>query len=111
MAAPTSYAAPAAFYAADPRRKRSREEDLGLWWRAEGGSPTFRAAWVEETGEVYLVQHGPWPGAGQVSVLARFADRAKLEARLAGWREMCGREGSLRWLGDRLSEWRARATA
>lgn len=98
-----SYPAPAGFYAADRRRRASREVDIGLWWRGDPGTPTFRAAWVEETGEIYLVQHGPWRNAGRVTVLGRIRDRAALGRRMAGWREVCGREGSLRWLRQRLN--------
>ena len=97
-----TYPALAGFYAADRRRKDSRELDLGLAWRERNGFPTFRAAWVADTGEVYLVQHGPWPGGGQVTVLAEVADRRTLMHRLAGWREQVGRHGSLDWLRAKL---------
>ena len=43
-----------AFYAGDRRRRSSRERDVGLWWRGRGGA-TYRAAWVQATGEVYLL--------------------------------------------------------
>jgi hypothetical protein len=46
-----------AFYDADRRRLRSRERDVGLAWRGDDGA-TFRAAWVQRTGEVYLFRHG-----------------------------------------------------
>ena len=97
-----TYPALAGFYAADRRRKDSREMDLGLAWRERAGFPTFRAAWVADTGEVYLVQHGPWPGGGQVTVLAHVADRRTLMHRLAGWREQVGGHGSLNWLRTKL---------
>jgi hypothetical protein len=99
---PATYSALAAFYRVDPRRRISRETDFGLWWRGEDGLPSYRAAWVEATGELYLVQHGPGRGAGRVTLLGQQADRDALERQLAGWREVCGRPGSVRWLRDRL---------
>ena len=103
-----TYPALAGFYAADRRRKASRELDLGLAWRERRGFPTYRAAWVHDTGEVYLVQHGPWPGGGQVSVIATWPTAARLMHRLAGWREQVGRHGSLDWLRAKLEHQRAR---
>jgi len=97
-----TYPALAGFYAADRRRKDSRELDLGLSWRERRGFPTYRAAWVADTGEVYLVQHGPWPGGGQVSVIAHVPDRRSVMHRLAGWRQQVGRHGSLEWLRTKL---------
>ena len=93
-----------AFYAADPVRRSSRERDLGLWWRTAGRGPTYRAAWVRETGEVYLVQHGlTGPGSGHVEVLAHIDDGEHLEAVLDGWRNQVGEPGSLAWLLGRLA--------
>ena len=102
MKRPLTYSALAAFYRVDPRRRTSREADYGLWWRGEDGLPSYRAAWVEATGELYLVQHGPDRGGGRVTVLGREPDRDALERRLAGWREICGRPGSVGWLRDRF---------
>jgi hypothetical protein len=98
-----NYAALAAFYATDDRRRHSRETDLGLWWRGERGLPSFRAAWVEATGEVYIVQHGPAPGAGQVTVLGSERNRSRLMRRLGDWRAVCGTPGSLQWLRGHFS--------
>jgi len=108
---PERYPALAGFYAGDSRRRSSRETDLGLWWRGRRGLPSFRAAWVEATGEVYLVQHGPAPRAGEVTVLGRECSRARLMRRLAGWREICGRPGSVDWLRSRLGPAPAGAAA
>ncbi len=91
-----------AFYNADPHRLSSREQDVGLWWRDNADGPLHRAAWVEETGELYLVRLGPAAeGGGGVEVLARVGDAGRLERLLRGWRERCGRPGSLRWLRRR----------
>ena len=96
------------FYAADPRRVDSRELDVGLWWREDADGPLHRAAWVKETGELYLVRLGPpQEGGGEVEVLATVAERERLESVLEGWREQCGGVRSLSWLrerADRLGE-------
>ena len=91
-----------AFYSADARRRHSRERDVGLSWRAGDGS-TFRAAWVQETGEVYLYKHGhPMEGGGRVNLLADRFRLGDLQAALHGYGAVCGRRGSLAWFLDRL---------
>jgi hypothetical protein len=98
-----SYPSLDAFYDADRRRRRSRERDVGLIWRGSGGA-TFRAAWVQETGEVYLFKHGhPLEGGGEVSVLSRRFGLGELQRTLRGFREVCGRSGSLVWFLERMS--------
>jgi hypothetical protein len=90
------------FYNADARRLQSREQDVGLWWRDADGA-LHRAAWISETGELYLVRLGPAAdGGGSVEVLACVADARRLEWLLRGWRERCGGVDSLRWLRRRL---------
>jgi hypothetical protein len=92
------------FYTADERRIRSRELDVGLWWREDLDGPLHRAAWVSDTGELYLVRLGPAAaGGGQVEVLARVFDRGRLERVLEGWRERCGGPRSLTWLRQRVA--------
>ena len=91
-----------AFYNADRSRLASREQDVGLWWRDGAEGPLHRAAWIHETGELYLVRLGPPDeGGGRVEVLARVDDAERLERLLGGWRERCGEPGSLRWLRRR----------
>jgi len=98
------------FYKADTRRLRSRERDVGLWWRDDVGGPLHRAAWVAETGELYLVRLGPPDvGGGEVEVLAIVRDRDSLERALAGWRERCGERRSLFWLRERAASLDARS--
>ena len=58
-----------------PRRRSSsrtsRERDVGLWWRAHGPlARTDRAAYVEGTGELSVMQHEGMPGGGRGQVLA-----------------------------------------
>jgi hypothetical protein len=91
------------FYNADERRIHSRELDVGLWWREGTDGPLHRAAWVSDTGELYLVRLGPSDeGGGVVEVLARLEDRALLDGVLDGWREHCGEPRSLAWLRERI---------
>ena len=91
-----------AFYATGPARRASRERDVGLFWRSSKG-PTYRAAWVRDTGELYLFQHAlGGPGGGSVHLIAGTYAEPELDLRLEGWRDVCGREGSLEWLFDRL---------
>lgn len=92
------------FYNADERRLSSRELDVGLWWREDAGGPLHRAAWVNDTGELYLVRLGPdTEGGGRVEVLANLDDQERLESTLAGWRERCGEPRSLSWLRERAA--------
>ncbi len=94
----------ARFYNADERRVRSRELDVGLWWREDVDGPLHRAAWVSDTGELYLVRLGsPAAGGGRVELLARVEGRELLGAVLDGWRERCGEPHSLEWLRERAA--------
>ncbi len=98
------YRSLASFYRADERRIHSRELDVGLWWREDGDGPLHRAAWVSDTGELYLVRLGPAAeGGGSVEILGTVEDRERLETALDGWRERCGEPGSLSWLRERAA--------
>jgi hypothetical protein len=105
-----TYSSLEAFYAADHRRRASRERDVGLFWRGRGGA-TYRAAWVQATGELYLLEHGrPHCRGGLLRVIGRYGAR-ELELTFAGWRDECGRPRSLDWLLQRSSaSWPAAAT-
>jgi hypothetical protein len=97
-----TYLSLAAFYAADARRRDSRERDVGLWWRSDRG-PTYRAAWVQETGELYLFQHAlTGPASGAVHLVAGRFQSAELDRLIDGWRDRVGQDGSFEWLLDRL---------
>jgi hypothetical protein len=101
---PERYSSLSSFYNDDPRRVRSSERDVGLWWRETANGPLHRAAWVSETGELYLVRLGPpEQGGGAVEVLATVAERDRLERALRGWRERCGESRSLSWLRTRAA--------
>jgi hypothetical protein len=100
----TTYLSLGAFYAADRRRDISREHDLGLWWLGDDWhAPRFRAAWVAQTGELYVMQHEGTPGGGRVDVVAS-GSLEEIERRLEGWRDVVGDWGSLRWLLERLGD-------
>ncbi len=99
-AGPFTYPSIADFVRADAGRLQSPERDLGLHWRDCGS--LYRAAWIEDTGEVYVVQLGPpEEGGGHVELLASGLAQAELETAVIGWREAHERE-ELRWLRDRL---------
>ena len=73
-----------AFYSADGERLTSRERDVGLWWRTDEDGPMHRAAWIEATGELYLVRLGPAAeGGGGVEVIALCLRRGCAGARIA----------------------------
>jgi hypothetical protein len=92
-----TYLSLSAFYA-DQRRRDSRERDIGLWWRSSRG-PTYRAAWIQDTGELYLFQHAlTGPGSGSVHLVSGRFEAAELDRVLDGWRDHVGRDGSLEWL-------------
>jgi hypothetical protein len=104
-APPARYDSLADFYTADESRISSRELDVGLWWREDADGPLHRAAWVKDTGELYLVRLGPdSAGGGWVEVLARVDQEALLERMLDGWRERCGEPNSLAWLRERARQ-------
>jgi hypothetical protein len=85
------------FVSALPPRIASREHDFGLTWRDR--SAAYRAAWIEDTGELYVVQLGePEDGGGHVELLAAGASLERTRRALLGWRTRCGREDSLTWL-------------
>lgn len=99
---------------ADPIRRRSRERDVGLRWQATDGT-TYRAAWIEETGELYAVEHmrvdrrGTRRGGG-VRILGRLP-AAALDRALRGWSEICGQSASYEWLLGRMRRFPAASPA
>ena len=97
----SGFASVCEFVLDDVRRARSQEDDVGLRWLDAGGR-AHRAAWVEDTGELTLIQLGPpEDGGGHVEVLGAFTNRADLNRELDGWRERCGRPDSAEWLRER----------
>lgn len=97
------YASLVDFVLDDPRRAPSREHDIGLRW-LDGGDRVHRAAWVEDTGELTLIQLGaPEAGGGHVEVVGVFTDRAELDEALGDWSLRCGRPESVEWLRERAT--------
>lgn len=97
-----SYRSLSNFYLADPRRIGSRERDLGLWWRVGRHGPSYRAAWVRETGELYVVRLGCPREQGGVHLLGQ-ADDDELEEVLDGWADVCPQPDSMTWLRHRAA--------
>lgn len=97
-----TYRSIAGFLRERPRRLRSRERDVGLRWR--DGSAMYRAAWIEETGELYLVQLGkPEDGGGHVELLASGLGSDDLDEGLPDWQHEQDRDNhSLSWLRGRV---------
>jgi hypothetical protein len=92
------------FYHADVRRRCSREQDVGLWWRIGANGPLYRAAWVIDTGELYVTRLGRLQdGNGEVVVLGRARNRDQLEAVLDGWQDVCPQPDSMTWLRHRAA--------
>lgn len=90
----------AEFARSDRSRIHSRERDFGLHWR--DADALYRAAWIEDTRELYIVQLGPSSaGGGHVELLA-VAEPEHLEQTLSGWGDMVDKPDSLRWLRDRV---------
>ena len=101
--ATTTFASLTDFAGASTARVSSRERDFGLAWRA--GAAVYRAAWIADTGELYVVQLGaPDEGGGHVELLATGASIEQVQRALAGWRATCGREDSLEWLRERAGD-------
>jgi hypothetical protein len=96
------------FYRADRRRRSSREQDVGLWWRVGAHGAIYRAAWVRDTGELYVTRLGALQGdSGEVLVLGRTRSRDELDAALKGWQDVCPQPDSMTWLGHRTASLRA----
>src|SRR4029078_11983767 len=103
MAATTTSLSLGAFYAADLRRDLPRGHDLGLWWLGDDWhAPRFRAAWVAQTGELYLMQHEGTPGGGRLDGVPPPPALNEIENRVEGWRDVVGEWGSVPCLRDRL---------
>jgi hypothetical protein len=97
-----TFASVTEFAAAAPARISSRERDFGLAWR--DGDAVYRAAWIADTGELYVVQLGsPAVGGGHVELLVAGAGWERVLRALSGWREICGRPDSMAWLRERAA--------
>jgi hypothetical protein len=101
--APATYDSLGAFVAEDARRELRNEREVGDFWLADGFPPAaWRAAWLPGTRELYMQRIGGVVPGGRVTVVAHLADEAALAARLAGWEDVAGTDGSVHWLLKRL---------
>lgn len=93
------------FYEQDPRRRTSAEVEFGREWRE--GEMRYEVAWVADTGELYAMaepvsRKGITTAEVTVEVLAVIADRAQVDAALAGWADAMAGPDSLAWVRDRV---------
>ena len=92
------------FHATDPARVRSVEIDYGQPWRTGAFGPTYRVAWLQDTGELFAVRLGGIrAGGGGVELVAHVPDERVLGDMLAGWQDVCGTFDSMRWLRGRVA--------
>jgi hypothetical protein len=106
------------FYDGDPRRRESSEIPFGDGWSTEADEhSTYRANWLFETGELYVVRE-PHPGGLfaryldqldidqvdinelTVEVLGTFDDEKAVQSALAGWDKHMLKHESLTWLRE-----------
>jgi hypothetical protein len=111
----------AEFYDGDPRRRESSEVQFGDGWSTEADEhSTYRAEWLFETGELYVVRE-PHPGGLfarfldqldidqvevnelTVEILGTFADEKAVQAALNGWDKHMPKTESLTWLREAAS--------
>ncbi|HEX4429361.1 MAG TPA: hypothetical protein VHZ96_08845 [Frankiaceae bacterium] len=109
------------FYDANPARRESDEEGFGDGWSTEADQhSTYRASWLHDTGELYVVRE-PHPGGLfaryldqldidqvdieqlTVEVLGRFDSDDAVKQALSGWEHAMTRADSLDWLRTRVS--------
>jgi hypothetical protein len=109
------------FYDEDLARRDSDEEGFGDGWSTEADQhSTYRANWLRDTGELYVVRE-PHPGGLfaryldqldidqvdveelTVEVLGRFEDEAGVQRALAGWQKEMTQPDSLVWLRERTA--------
>jgi len=100
---PFSYPSLIEFARSHLPRIHSCERDFGLHWR--DGAAVYRAAWIEDTGQLYIVQLGPpAAGGGHVQLLAGGTSLEQLESALAGWQDAIHESRSLNWLRRRVRQ-------
>lgn len=108
------------FYEADPRRRESREVELGTEWR-DAHDVRYELNWVEDTTELYVMREPPPPmwedpfgdiyvetgGRAPLSgmtvlVIAHVPAREQLETILRGWESAMTKPNGVAWLIERL---------
>jgi len=107
------------FYAADERRRRSEEIELGTEWHDSDGA-RYELSWVADTGELYVMREPDVPmtedpfgdvyrskvptGAVTVAVVGWLPERNRMEEVLEGWESAMSEPNSIGWLADRLRQ-------
>jgi hypothetical protein len=107
------------FYAADERRRRSEEVEIGTEWH-DGAGVRYEVSWVADTGELYVMCEPNAPmsldlfgdmyerpvatSAVTVAVVGWIADRARVEQVLEGWQASMTQPDSVSWLAERLRQ-------
>jgi hypothetical protein len=110
------------FYDGDPRRRESSEVPFGDGWSTEADEhSTYRANWLFETGELYIVRE-PHPGGLfaryldqldidqvdvselTVEVLGTFDDEQAVQTALRGWDKHMLKHESLKWLREAAAQ-------
>ena len=101
---PEHYRSLSHFFLSDPRRIGSREHGLGRCWRVGAHGPVYRAAWLDQTGELYVARFDDSKGwEGEVELLGRADDRNQLDHVLRGWGDVCHQPDSMTWLRHRAA--------
>src|SRR4051794_37459850 len=106
------------FYDADPRRRRSEEQQFGQDWHDARGC-RYEINWVQDTGELYAMSDEPGAifydpfgdvvaekvsdEALGVRVIARIASRADVDELMRDWSQAMSQADSIRWLTQRIS--------
>ena len=106
------------FYDGNPARRESAEEPFGDGWSTEADQhSTYRANWVVETGELYIVREPHRGGLFAkfldqldvdqadveqltVEILGRFDSDAAVKQALSGWEKHMTKPDSLSWLRE-----------
>ena len=107
------------FYAADERRRRSEEIELGTEWH-DGHGARYELSWVADTGELYVMREPTgavaedpfgdvYPGGVPtdeltVAVVGWVPERTRVEEILAGWEDARPAADSVSWLSARLRD-------
>ena len=107
------------FYAADERRRRSEEIELGTEWHDADGA-RYELSWVADTGELYVMREPDVPmtadpfgdvyrsqvptGEITVAVIGWMPERDQMEEVLQGWEKAMGKPDGVAWLAKRLRD-------
>lgn len=104
------YPSEEAFFAADERRRKSGESDLGVWWKGDDHVPGAYGPWwrvsiVRDTGEIYAMNQ--WTDEHRVLGKVPVGDTDRTwddpaHEILTGWAQACGNE-TIDWVRRRVT--------